>query len=607
MLFDRSDASGSPPRPVVLGTGLTGLAISRALSARNIAHVLVGARPSDKPRLGESLNAEGSIEIARQFPEQARYFHRKRRVALFYDGHAVSFDAAAVADAPARYAPLGYPARIELLHVDRIGFDAAAFEQAVGDDHCLFAADSPVGIDYDAARDRVRGIDLATAGNLACSYVFDATNDKRFLARTLGVSYRRIGAPRRVVFAHYRATARRQSAPPPWADATALLRLDRRADALDGIAWCIPLGDYVSLGITVDPDATGANPALLLDGLEAAYARRGIAVRRFFPERGEPVDFAYEHYTHARCHGGNWLLAGPSCCQIWFPAAAGIATALIAARLAPDLICEPRRLGAVYQHYIDNVAASHAGLEWLAASDPWTASGADMARRARAVIDGNIARLGRYLDLAPMPAELAFGDALRRFYETDRRLANPVRIATAAIEAQATRLLATPAASPWTDPPLVAPLAEPQLPPDGPPAIPRVADLLSGRIPLDAAAATLTDDVALEIDAFRVHGLARWRAWADWLRRSPRIENPRLVPLALTSSGAEWRLTARWEGEKEGNSLVSAEFAMTFALVGDRVALMRTRRADHAFVTGDGVLPAPVFAVLLAGFGRKAA
>ena len=52
--------------PVILDTGLTGMAISRALAAAGMKHALVGNRPTDAPRLGESLNAEGSLEIARQ-------------------------------------------------------------------------------------------------------------------------------------------------------------------------------------------------------------------------------------------------------------------------------------------------------------------------------------------------------------------------------------------------------------------------------------------------------------------------------------------------------------------------------------------------------------
>jgi hypothetical protein len=64
-----SSSDQDAPRLAILGTGLVGLAISRALATAGIHHVLVGDPPTETPRVGESLNAEGSLEIARQFPD----------------------------------------------------------------------------------------------------------------------------------------------------------------------------------------------------------------------------------------------------------------------------------------------------------------------------------------------------------------------------------------------------------------------------------------------------------------------------------------------------------------------------------------------------------
>ena len=47
-------------------------------------------------------------------------------------------------------------------------------------------------------------------------------------------------------------------------------------------------------------------------------------MRGSFDVRGTPVDARYEHYRHDRCYGRNWLLAGTSCCQFWFPSASGV-------------------------------------------------------------------------------------------------------------------------------------------------------------------------------------------------------------------------------------------------------------------------------------------
>jgi threonine dehydrogenase-like Zn-dependent dehydrogenase len=61
MVLNQTSSDGQNTYPVVLGAGLTGLAISLALSAAGIKHVLIGDRPTEIPRLGESLNAEGEV------------------------------------------------------------------------------------------------------------------------------------------------------------------------------------------------------------------------------------------------------------------------------------------------------------------------------------------------------------------------------------------------------------------------------------------------------------------------------------------------------------------------------------------------------------------
>ena len=49
-------------RPVIVGSSLTGLLISKSLSNHHIEHVLIGGpRPLQVPRLGESLNGRAAI------------------------------------------------------------------------------------------------------------------------------------------------------------------------------------------------------------------------------------------------------------------------------------------------------------------------------------------------------------------------------------------------------------------------------------------------------------------------------------------------------------------------------------------------------------------
>ena len=124
MAHSASLAGVADPQPVILGTGLTGLAISRALAAASIQHVLVGTQPSETPRLGESLNAEGSLELIRQFPDLEQFTFMKQQLSLFFDGYLAAFDLVRTSPERAFYPLLGLPARVPFLHVDHFYLDA---------------------------------------------------------------------------------------------------------------------------------------------------------------------------------------------------------------------------------------------------------------------------------------------------------------------------------------------------------------------------------------------------------------------------------------------------------------------------------------------------
>jgi flavin-dependent dehydrogenase len=583
--------------PVVLGAGLAGLAISRALAAAGIPHVLVGGRPPDTPRLGESLNAEGSVEIARQFPDLRRFLFEKRRQAVFFGEHTVTVDFARLTASPAYYGLLGYPPSAPLLHVDRVGFDQSLFDAVVATKYCVQMNGRLASLDVDAVRDRIDAVRLHDGTAIEAAYVFDATNFGSFVARQIGVRRRVLGDERRVVFAHYHA-ADSHAAAARWMDATLLLRLDPATDGVDGLAWCIPLGTYVSIGVSVDPARTSADPATLLERVEAAWSRRGIDVRASFNARSAPVDARYEHYRHERCYGRNWVLAGTSCCQFWFPSASGVAMALMAARLAPDIVRSPV-VAATYQAYVDEVAASHAGLEWLAADDPAAVPLAQLRARAVAINEGNTRRFVNYVGLQPPPQELAFGDALLRLFETNRRLASAIRVDAAPIQALGTRLFSPAAAAgPWMDRPHHVPVFTPRTL-QAPEAILKVLDVLSGRLGIDSSAAFVTPDVTLQIDQFELAGIESWTAWVEWLRAVSNASVADLVAVEAIEQDSAWLITAQWQVGTTDTRFVSSPLSIVFGMDGDRVASIRTRRADYTLVLGDSILPPPAFAAAL--------
>jgi hypothetical protein len=329
------------------------------------------------------------------------------------------------------------------------------------------------------------------------------------------------------------------------------------------------------------------------------------STRAVFSQRGAPVDLRYEHYNHQRCFGRNWLLAGTSCCQFWFPSAAGVATGLIAARLAPDVLKAPAHAPRFYQAYINQVASGHSGLDWLVRDDPASVITEELQQRAQAMIGGNVKRLGDYLALHRAPSELAFnGHALRQLYLSDRLRANPLSVDVAPSEAQATRLFATEdAPDPWMDAPReIAVLTRPDKL-DGPPAILDLVDILSGRSKVDASDGLVAEGVKLQIDQFQLEGVAQWNAWVSFLRGAPRVKDLELVPGSLAGSNSNWTLTAQWQGSVRGQASVSPQFSMTFLVANYRVASIQMRRKDCTFVVGDAILPEVAFAAVVGNLG----
>ncbi len=600
---DASDGSREDdrPLPVIVGGGVTGLAISRALSQAGIAHRLVCEAPGDTPRLGESLNPEGSLEAMRQFPDLTRCFVDKRQVALFYGPQTLSFDAPRIARQPAWNVPLGYPGDVRLLHVDRIAFDLALYDSVIADPHCQCVGERVTGLDARPRTDRIEAVLLASGRRLASSYVFDASNHLRLCASALGLAVQTIGEPRRVVFAHYRRAVTNALATPPWMQATSLLRLESGRDAVDAIAWCIPLADYVSVGVGHDPATRSPNAALLLDWTEKAYAARGIGVRAAFDQRSAPVDLRYQHYVHERCYGRNWLLAGSTCCQVWFPSAAGVGSGLFAARLAPDLLRSPLEAGSIYQDYMAQVATSHARLEWLASADATTMPLADASRRATAMIRGNVKRLVRYAGLTPGPAELRFGNALPRLFELDRVRANRLRAVRAERSAQAAHAFGgIDASDPWRGAPLALSLPTDDVE-QGPAAILAVAAQLAGRADPAALDQAFAQDFEWQVDDFAPQPRAAWDAWVGLLRASPRLPalDLRVLLLAQQEDGT-WQLDARWTSPAADGLALSRPVVLDFALAEGCIARLALRRVDFAFVFGEELVVRLRFADLLA-------
>jgi len=354
--------------PVVIGSGLTGLSISHCLSRAAIDHIVIGRRPELSLRLGESLNLEGTLLLLEMFPELSRFFFPKRDALGYFGDYEVvcDFEVSQRAVSRAIFRTLGFAPATELLQVDRIGFDAALWDLATSSAHCTVLESPVTSLAFDEAADRFDSVRLADGTVLPPSHVFDATNHGRLLGRAAKVAHRTLGEPQRVAYTHYRLAPNARAGADPWERATVVVRLFRASDGVDAVAWCIPLGDVVSVGVSMTATETELDDETLLERTAAAFARYGVDFRRRYSRRAELKALRHSYFAYERASGTNWLLAGPSFCQVWWLAGAGVGTALAAAQLAPKFVADPRRWGAEYDRYMKQLLPIHETFDYFA-------------------------------------------------------------------------------------------------------------------------------------------------------------------------------------------------------------------------------------------------
>ena len=199
----------------------------------------------------------------------------------------------------------------------------------------------------------------------------------RLLGKLLNIKAKVIDAPRYVTFTHYvdpnnsidpNANPRDPDScanidDEPWLHATSIVRLHKELDGINGVAWCIPAGSYVSVGLSVDADeAQQYSKEQTIELLNKAYRRRGIDYLSKFTQRREIVLVpGTRHFTHEKIIGKNWLMAGGAGSQYWFPSSSNISVSLMAATLAPKVVQgeDASALLDVYQQINNNLGDIH--------------------------------------------------------------------------------------------------------------------------------------------------------------------------------------------------------------------------------------------------------
>lgn len=355
--------------PVVLGSSLTGLLVSRALARDGIEHILVGGeRPPLRPRLGESMNEGAAIACWDLLgPEFRPFFYPKSHVSI---GHGDMRSLLSFADPnrqlerteprdPSTLKFLDVGPRI--VHVDRAGLDPALYDEVIAHPTCRFIRDRITSVDYRAGADRVERIILEGEGALRVGHVFDATGATSHVPRAAGLSRLFLTRRQRVVWRHrHRGEADAEPGPAWWGSGTNIVRLDQVRDGVDGIAWIIPLGRSVSMGLSVDDERYQAmSPQALIDMLDRACARFGLPVDQAYPQVGELQALSHRYSMWSRAHGANWLLAGGTFGQVWFPTSTGVSTAAMAAYLASSHLRRPREVGEFYEQRFRSLLGFH--------------------------------------------------------------------------------------------------------------------------------------------------------------------------------------------------------------------------------------------------------
>ena len=603
-------AAVTGPLPVIIGAGITGMAISARLSQAKVHHVVVGTPPPNRaPKLGESMEMLSSVLLDEMFPDLHEHFVSKRGI-FFYSYKAVMganlnlarlwhprVDMVSIGGVSAfLLALVGYRRpRLGAIHVDRIGFDAALERRMRSSEYCHLAETRVARVVYDAESDRITKLHLDDGRELETRYVFDASNQARVVPTALGIECRPLSSgSQRVTFAHYRATPESRTpaaiaAHKNWILSSNLVRLFDPIDGVHGVGWCIPIGDYVSMGISRPSDRDLPDEdALAL--LERAMADRGLRYRSVYPELAGTQSIDARFFVHDRVCGGNWILAGQTGCQGWFSTLTGVESSLFCASIADKLLESPERASKVYTQYIAAVVETHKGFTTFHASTVDTPL-AEVERRYHYTLVADLYRRLTYqaqlcngfIAALLAPFERAF---LKMWIWLGKLVAKDRFCPLIVAEPEAFARLVAHARE--RGQPEVAATEQSRATRDAPPsalvesigaAIAAKGDLLAS-VPLSRALTVRIDDSA-------IGGLAAWHAL---LRRGePRIRAVRVIPEQVEHPYGDQRLRvyARFHGLVDGRERSSS--MAVFDCVADEEGLVAISTARHhlTFLLGD--------------------
>lgn len=385
---------------IIIGSSVSGMAISHSLTQQKINHIMIGPPPNDLPKLGESMNPEGSTELCNLFPDYKECFHDKPRTTIAVGNYQVECDfsglrAQKTIDTFLNTLSPGIHIPKEMMHIDRLKFDKK-LNLEVRKSPYLTTIDSKV-VSLCHSNENITSIELENGEVLNPKYVFDCTNHARLIGRSLNIPVESLSQKQRVVFSHYHSD--QENIPTmEWEGSTNLLRIEKEVDGIEGFAWCIPIGDYISVGITVNltPENETFTKEEILSKVENAYATRGLNFIKKYPQKVDPVEVRGQYFKHSKAYGKNWVMVGGSYGQIWYMSGSGLGTALSCSAMASQLIQTPLKAGAAYQKYMDQFIHTHWPVDWFIQVNPNQTTLKDFKNNVMDWLMSNVTRLTIY-------------------------------------------------------------------------------------------------------------------------------------------------------------------------------------------------------------------
>lgn len=362
--------------PVIIGTGLAGLTISKKLTLEKIPHILLGEkRVVNRPIIGESVEMFGCVILNDLFKKFEQHFYPKLAINYHLQDSICHFDflrCFKIPDIIQFMEKTNYLYKAEgtysLIHIDRALFDIELFADVIKSPFCRHMEHMVSDISYDKDQDEIIKIVLDNNESIKPSYVFDCSNTARVVGKALGLQMVELTELMQLVFTHYKVNDKTkdivQSKKLPWQFCTNIFRYYKERAGFDGTSWCIPIGDYISVGTNITtPLEIDENDVLQIT--QKNYKERGIDYASIYTEPTQVISGKSKLYYYPKIFGSNWVLAAGAGSLTWYTGQTGVESSMFITNIADRILNYPLVYGQYYQDFVMRQVETHKVHDWL--------------------------------------------------------------------------------------------------------------------------------------------------------------------------------------------------------------------------------------------------